>query len=1009
LFFRPDRKSNNSLIDPQEINRSTFFLTSHSRSPETTLLGTPRISLWPINESTSLRNTRDQLLNFCSTVGNHTYSFQRRIGNQSILTGPQPSDLPPNSLNAEINLSRNRSLVAYLQSLTSLNLPGFGSSFSSKWTNDGNDSLIAQTFDYIRSNINADYISQGNVTYQYTTRSKIPTTKENFSGTNTSIQDYNSGPRGTVTPSILGSSKGTGRFHSFSEFTILFIATEVVNTYSSNVTFSGNQTWTGTETINGNTDGTISSNATGALPLIRDGTPAVTYNPPLPAGNVRLPASATPGNQTTTKMRAILLMQPYSPHSGRPFQTPTCSVEIDGFGSLTVNTNQSFGSPGSIQTNFGTFHSQGNGGNQLEWGLETPLSEVGTLWAFRWPANGSVWRKFPRNPWEPAFSTDWSSSYNPDYHYGFISNELSVSGSTFSFSGGNLTVRIYPWSDRNNLSSSQAVQNIRLNFEPTSNSPVPSLRRSDNGNFARYPDSDAPNRTAFQFSEYNSAWLNGANVEWHFLSFWKRMRANKAQSPDESIARIVRRGDTAISLSLSPDNPLTKGDYRVLALTQDVPSSFFRTVNLGASGGNFQSSLRAEGSSISTYGDTASQYGWVGNRLRNQIESIGNATSLTGSSYSSHSAPYIATGLTQATLSSGGLGDWQSGVGNVKDGGFFGREDMGDSGMTLGGFFESKSGSSNVPVGDNWEPNRIVASAGILGKLMTSGSSGKPEPWQTVLFTAHPAAGSSHPGFGAGSSSGSGLPPKAPFSKLPDHLYLENFWMPVVDPYPISEPLSTAGKVNLNFQMLPFSHIERSTAVRGALKPVVVSGVPDSSVSGSQTYKNGKWVDGINLEVRQNLALDPTISEIDKRFATGDVYRSSTEICNISLVPSDSTGTPINPTTFWSTRRATSDTLREQPYTALLSRVTTKSNTFTVHYRVQALRQPPRAGRNWAEWDEARDQVVGEYRGSTTIERFLDPNAQNIPDYTQVNLSGNYDPIDKFYRWRVLSQKQFAP
>jgi hypothetical protein len=126
------------------------------------------------------------------------------------------------------------------------------------------------------------------------------------------------------------------------------------------------------------------------------------------------------------------------------------------------------------------------------------------------------------------------------------------------------------------------------------------------------------------------------------------------------------------------------------------------------------------------------------------------------------------------------------------------------------------------------------------------------------------------------------------------------------------------------------------------------------------------------------------------------------------LVPSDGSGNPLNPNTFWSTRRVTSDTLREQPYVSLLSRVTTKSNTFTVHYRVQALRQPPRVGRNWDEWDEARDQVVGEYRGSTTIERFLDPNAK-IPDYTQVNLSSDYDPIDKFYRWRVLSQKQFAP
>ncbi len=33
--------------------------------------------------------------------------------------------------------------------------------------------------------------------------------------------------------------------------------------------------------------------------------------------------------------------------------------------------------------------------------------------------------------------------------------------------------------------------------------------------------------------------------------------------------------------------------------------------------------------------------------------------------------------------------------------------------------------------------------------------------------------------------------------------------MPVVEPYPISEPLSTAGRINMNYQIVPFTYINR--------------------------------------------------------------------------------------------------------------------------------------------------------------------------------------------------------
>lgn len=101
------------------------------------------------------------------------------------------------------------------------------------------------------------------------------------------------------------------------------------------------------------------------------------------------------------------------------------------------------------------------------------------------------------------------------------------------------------------------------------------------------------------------------------------------------------------------------------------------------------------------------------------------------------------------------------------------------------------------------------------------------------------------------------------------------------------------------------------------------------------------------------------------------------------------------------------DNLRESPYNALYSRITTKSNTFTVHYRVQALKQVPTPGRAWLQWIEGKDQVVGEYRGATEIERYLDPNEAGLPDYAGASLPA--DPIDKYYRFRVLSTRQFAP
>jgi hypothetical protein len=112
---------------------------------------------------------------------------------------------------------------------------------------------------------------------------------------------------------------------------------------------------------------------------------------------------------------------------------------------------------------------------------------------------------------------------------------------------------------------------------------------------------------------------------------------------------------------------------------------------------------------------------------------------------------------------------------------------------------------------------------------------------------------------------------------------------------------------------------------------------------------------------------------------------------------------------WWSDKSFTGDNTREQPYAYLLPRLTTKSNTYTVYYRVQALKQVP-AGRvsnaDWQRWNETTDQILSEYRGSATIERYID-SSQTIPDFAlPANSNKNLAP---YYRWRTVSQRQFVP
>ena len=103
----------------------------------------------------------------------------------------------------------------------------------------------------------------------------------------------------------------------------------------------------------------------------------------------------------------------------------------------------------------------------------------------------------------------------------------------------------------------------------------------------------------------------------------------------------------------------------------------------------------------------------------------------------------------------------------------------------------------------------------------------------------------------------------------------------------------------------------------------------------------------------------------------------------------------------------------------MFPRVTTKSNTCTVHYRVQNLRQRSAPGeanvaQHFATWNDERDAVLGEPRGQTTIERFIHPDDRrfNPNDAETVSRQNarivETDSLEDVYRFRIVNSKRFA-
>jgi hypothetical protein len=94
----------------------------------------------------------------------------------------------------------------------------------------------------------------------------------------------------------------------------------------------------------------------------------------------------------------------------------------------------------------------------------------------------------------------------------------------------------------------------------------------------------------------------------------------------------------------------------------------------------------------------------------------------------------------------------------------------------------------------------------------------------------------------------------------------------------------------------------------------------------------------------------------------------------------------------------TGDNLRELPYAQIYGRLTTRSNSYTVHVWVQVLKKIT-TDPNQNVWNPATDIILGEWRGSYEIERYLNPAAAAPAAGT---------PLGP-YNFRVVSKRRFAP
>ncbi|CAN5432071.1 hypothetical protein BH23VER1_BH23VER1_03070 [soil metagenome] len=385
-------------------------------------------------------------------------------------------------------------------------------------------------------------------------------------------------------------------------------------------------------------------------------------------------------------------------------------------------------------------------------------------------------------------------------------------------------------------------------------------------------------------------------------------------------------------------------------------------------------------------------------------------------------------------------GDFDNGVGAAPDGAYINRADegfyigMGGTSNVVPYFskitmreLKQEFGGSGIPTDAKrpqfryvYSPNKVMPSSMMFGSLPSLSLKGV--PWHTLLFRPNGAipdgpATKIHP---AGGHYGEAGPKSNPLPA--DHLIAEMFWMPVVEPYAISDKFATDGKINMNYQILPFKYITRRTGLHAVMKNERMMAIPNDQAA---IYK----VDDPSTNhavYRRPINVYETLKQFEDKFAQprDNIFKSPSEICEIWLVPElaagpqalqlgakgTNSGTYERMEQFWRNHALTGDNTRERPYVTIYPRLTTRSNTYKVHFWVEAIKKARGSASSQSTFDPQRDKIVGQYRGSANIERKIDAENPDIPDYAERGFTTqtNQPSAADFYSYRITGLKKFS-
>lgn len=359
--------------------------------------------------------------------------------------------------------------------------------------------------------------------------------------------------------------------------------------------------------------------------------------------------------------------------------------------------------------------------------------------------------------------------------------------------------------------------------------------------------------------------------------------------------------------------------------------------------------------------------------------------------------------------------DWDNGTGIAPDGAYWNKPDdvakVWDG--TIPPYFSNRVWDGAIPdaVNQTTAPNQMIPSAVMFGSINSAPSTGV--QWTTYLFRPDITIGGH---LGSKNNSIMGTLTGAP----PDHVMLDWFWMPVAQPYAVSEPFSTAGKINMNYRIVPFTHIKRATGMHAVLKSEQILAIPTSA---GQTYKdytkagnNGNW--------RKYIDSAQTLLQWEEKFNNGQFFKNASEVCEQFLVPLNAginaaSGASVRTqmTTYWNNNQLSGDNTLERPYANIYPRLTTRSNTYRVHYLVQTITK----GRSSdpTKFTGSKDTITGEAQGDALVERAIDPNdpALSTSDYkyitpngdatATINLTGTKS-LDNLFIWRIRNIHRFS-